>query len=151
MSGPPEQALASRGARLGARLVDAVIVLVALIVVMGVSGLLQYVGPQNTVYQIVIAVLCVIGMVAVLLSEPVLTWKYGATLGKRLLGLRVARLDDGQNLSGGRAFGRWAAGLAMSVVPFLSLLNVLWCCWDAPYRQCLHDKSVNSVVVRRTL
>lgn len=37
----------------------------------------------------------------------------------------------------------------MAVVPFLSTLNVLWCCWDQPNRQCLHDKVVSSVVVKQ--
>ncbi|MFK4273751.1 RDD family protein, partial [Streptomyces milbemycinicus] len=27
------------------------------------------------------------------------------------------------------------------------LINVLWCTWDRPYRQCLHDKAAKTVVV----
>ena len=88
-----------------------------------------------------------IGLVAVLLYEPILTWKYGATLGKRALGLRVAVLDNGQSPSAGRAFGRWVSAIAMGFVPFLGLINVLWCLWDTPYRQCLHDKAAGTVVV----
>ncbi len=35
-----------------------------------------------------------------------------------------------------------------SVVPFFYLLDLLWQLWDQPYRQCLHDKITNTIVVR---
>ena len=146
-SGPPPEALANQGARLAARVLDIVVIVVALGVVLGFFSLLQQLW-SNTGYLIITAVLGMICSAAVLCYEPILTWKYGATLGKRTLGLRVARLDNAQNLSAGRAFGRWLSAIAMGFVPFLGLLNVLWCCWDAPYRQCLHDKAASSVVVK---
>jgi len=34
------------------------------------------------------------------------------------------------------------------VVPFFYLLDLLWQLWDQPYRQCLHDKITNTIVVR---
>jgi hypothetical protein len=27
------------------------------------------------------------------------------------------------------------------------LINVLWCTWDDPYHQCIHDKAAKTVVV----
>jgi|SRR5579884_3538056 len=146
VSGPPPQALANQGARLAARIIDIVVIIVALGVVLGFFALLQQLW-QNTGYLIVTAILGLICSVAVLLYEPILTWKDGATLGKRALGLRVAVLDTGQSPSAGRAFGRWVSAIAMGFVPFLGLINVLWCLWDSPYRQCLHDKAAGTVVV----
>jgi uncharacterized RDD family membrane protein YckC len=147
LGGPPQGALASQGTRLAARLLDMVIILAALGVVIGIISVLQLLW-QNTGYLMVTAVLGMLCGVAVLCSEPILTWRYGATLGKRALGLRVARLDNGQRLTPGGAFGRWISSTVMGFIPFLGLLNVLWCCWDTPYRQCLHDKAAGSVVVR---
>jgi uncharacterized RDD family membrane protein YckC len=37
---------------------------------------------------------------------------------------------------------------AVCVGALFWLLNVLWCTWDQPYRQCLHDKAAKTVVVR---
>lgn len=32
-------------------------------------------------------------------------------------------------------------------MPFLGLLDVLWCLWDKPFQQCPHDKAAYSVVL----
>jgi uncharacterized RDD family membrane protein YckC len=81
----------------------------------------------------------------------------GATLGKRLMRIRVADQYDGSSIGPGRAFLRWVLigafwiGAADGTVigAFLSLpglLNLLWPLWD-PQRQAWHDKLANSVVV----
>jgi hypothetical protein len=31
---------------------------------------------------------------------------------------------------------------------YVGLLDPLWCLWDKPYRQCLHDKPAKTVVVK---
>jgi len=71
----------------------------------------------------------------------------GATLGKRLLKIRVADLQDGSRVGVGRAFLRWiVAGLFWTFLYVPGVLNLLWPLWD-PQRQSWHDKIVNSVVV----
>jgi uncharacterized RDD family membrane protein YckC len=67
----------------------------------------------------------------------------GQTLGKRLLGIRVRRLD-GQPLNWWVAFeraGGYAAGFATGLLGFAQVY------WDAN-RQCIHDRIVGTVVVR---
>ena len=66
------------------------------------------------------------------------------TPGKRMLGLRVLREDNGQPVSVGLGIGR----------KFLGFVNVITCCigglwplWDEK-RQALHDKIVKTVVVK---
>lgn len=57
-------------------------------------------------------------------------------------------LHTGERLSFPRAVGRelvWLAGILFG--PF-GLVNQLFCTWDRPYQQCLHDKLSNSVTVR---
>jgi uncharacterized RDD family membrane protein YckC len=79
----------------------------------------------------------------------------GQTLGKRLLGIKVVRVESEERLGFGRAFRRWGR---------LGLPTLLWSCWgigfllqiidclfvaiDRPLRQALHDKAANTVVVR---
>lgn len=70
------------------------------------------------------------------------TWK-GRTLGKRLFGCRVARLD-GKPLTWWHAFNRaggYAASLATGLLGFAELL------WD-PNRQALHDRISGTVVLK---
>jgi uncharacterized RDD family membrane protein YckC len=75
----------------------------------------------------------------------------GQTLGKRLLGIRVQRLD-GSRLTFWQSVRRWLV-LAIPAMLLqgwglpLQLVDCAWCTWDKPLRQCLHDKSVLTVVV----
>jgi uncharacterized RDD family membrane protein YckC len=77
----------------------------------------------------------------------------GQTLGKMALKIRVANFSDG-SVPGSAGWVRAAVfalpGIlsAVCVGALFWLLNVLWCTWDQPYRQCLHDKAAKTVVVR---
>jgi uncharacterized RDD family membrane protein YckC len=71
----------------------------------------------------------------------------GATLGKRLMRIRLADQYDGNPIGPGRAFLRWVLIGAFWVLLYLpGLINLLWPLWD-PQRQAWHDKLANSVVV----
>ncbi len=76
--------------------------------------------------------------------EAILTHRYGQTLGKKLLGIKVVRVQDGRNQSFGGALGRVAMRIVLSNI----YVDDLWCLWDKPWRQCLHDKVVKTVVVK---
>ncbi len=72
-----------------------------------------------------------------------LSWWKGQTLGKRLLGIRVLRLD-GEPITWWVAFeraGGYAAGFATGLLGFAQIF------WDAN-RQAIHDRIVGTVVVR---
>ncbi|WP_129842344.1 RDD family protein [Streptomyces sp. RFCAC02] len=75
----------------------------------------------------------------------------GQTLGKMAVRIRVAMLDDGAVPRGNAAWNRAAVYSLPQLVPCIGFLfwlfNVLFCTWDQPYRQCLHDKSARTVVV----
>src|SRR5439155_11146488 len=70
----------------------------------------------------------------------------GRTPGKRLLGVRVVRLD-GQPMTWWSSWGRYG-GYAASAVT--GLMGFAECLWDRN-RQCLHDKAAATVVVREGL
>ena len=72
-----------------------------------------------------------------------LTWWKGQTVGKRMLGIRVVRLD-GEPITWWTAFeraGGYAAGFATGLLGFAQVY------WDAN-RQAIHDRIVGTVVVR---
>ena len=72
-----------------------------------------------------------------------LSWWKGQTVGKRLLGIRVLRLD-GEPVTWWTAFeraGGYAAGFATGLLGFAQVY------WDAN-RQAIHDRIVGTVVVR---
>ena len=79
---------------------------------------------------------------AALYMTVFLSWWNGQTIGKRLLGIRVVRLDGGP-ITWWIAFeraGGYAAGLATGLLGFAQV----W--WDAN-RQAIHDRIVGTVVV----
>ena len=77
-------------------------------------------------------------------------YKRASTVGKRVMKLRIIRLDDSREpLTRGIAVRRWVVGhLVGGFVPFFSYLDGFWQLWDKPFQQCLHDKWANTVVVK---
>jgi uncharacterized RDD family membrane protein YckC len=85
-----------------------------------------------------------------------------ATIGQRLLGLRVVAADDQPPLGWARAAVRWAilfgwalAGIASAVSGIFTFVALLWpvalliTAWRHPQRQGLHDRYAQSMVIRR--
>jgi uncharacterized RDD family membrane protein YckC len=81
---------------------------------------------------------------------PATAWR-GQTLGKRLFEIRVVRYD-GNPLGFGLSFARWfimaLPNVALGWLAPFQVADVLWCTWDRPLRQCLHDKRARGVVVQ---
>jgi len=75
----------------------------------------------------------------------------GQSLGKKVVGIQVVRAAHGDPIGVGAGFGRWGITLVMGFVPFVSfiivLLDYLWPLWDDK-NQSLHDKVVSSIVIR---
>jgi uncharacterized RDD family membrane protein YckC len=86
------------------------------------------------------------------LYEGLMLSRSGQTVGKRLMHLRVAILRNGQVPGGAPAWVRAGIYHIPTLVPCLGflfwLVNVLFCTWDKPYQQCVHDKGAKTVVVR---
>ncbi|GAA2400168.1 hypothetical protein Cme02nite_59300 [Catellatospora methionotrophica] len=73
----------------------------------------------------------------------------GETVGKRVLKLRVVKVQPGQALTRGDLTKRWAVERVGGVfIPMFSYLDGLWQLWDKPLQQCLHDKAAQTVVVK---
>ncbi|MEI5134006.1 RDD family protein [Streptomyces libani] len=147
--GPAPRILGNRGLRLLALLIDVVLAVTVLFLVTTGVGLVVTFGDSKDNSPFYLGVLVAVALL--FLYSPLLTARCGGTLGKLLCGLSVVRLADGSPLSYGAALGRHLAHLGMRLVPVLGLLDPLACCWDRTLRQCLHDKVVGSLVIRRSM
>ncbi|MEW2417740.1 RDD family protein [Streptomyces sp. NPDC046866] len=152
--------LAPFGKRLGARVLDVLLVLVPLFLIQLAFGTNRYVVETNKGEDISEVLtksysgrglaMTLISVVAYIGYDWWLTHKDGRTVGKKALGLRVAMLNDGSVPPSGAAFARAA-------VLWLPTLVCCACLWplalivsmlvDKPYKQALHDKVAKTVVV----
>lgn len=166
--GGPAAPLAGWWARVGASIIDTLVIVVPLAVCFVVLFVVTGVGSEDfnsetddippipRAFLVGLLVLFVIWFVVALLY-PGMTMsrkggRNGQTLGKQLLGIRVLR-DDGQPVSFGFALLREVVikGLLVGQIGgFLLyipvLLNYLWPLWDES-SQALHDKLVKTHVV----
>lgn len=163
---PDGMALASPGKRLGAYVVDYLILTVISLIVMTVflfvivgggalSGVFDTTTSSNGEPPPGFFVL-VVGGYALLLAvlTVVSLWYYilrvrqvGATPGKQLLGLRVRTFHTDGQLTWAQVWGRYGLpGIVHSFFFVTFFVDVLWLLFDK-HRQTLHDKAVGTVVV----
>ncbi|MFC9297198.1 RDD family protein [Streptomyces sp. NPDC057011] len=83
-----------------------------------------------------------------LLYSPLAVSRWGATPGKRALGLEVVTLKDGGRLGYGAALIRHAANLVVTGTPVLCVANASSIVFS-PTGSGLHDKTVGSKVIHR--
>jgi uncharacterized RDD family membrane protein YckC len=104
----------------------------------------------------ILVAIAVIGIITVVLGsqyvyevEIPLRWN-GQTPGKRALKIAIAPLEPGTRLGRGQLAGRYGLLLLANLLSncYIGLLDPLWCLWDKPYRQCLHDKPPKTVVIK---
>ncbi len=174
---PPGFVLASPGARLAARLVDLVAVLIlgaianAWFAIHWWQSFYPYLmqvyrldpaatnnqdlpQPPEDATTLLLMILVVTTAVWFAYEVPD-NANSGQTLGKRLLGIKVMRLESTQRLGFGRAWRRWSRlGLPTLVwsccgIGFvLQFVDCLFVAVDRPLHQALHDKAAATVVVR---
>jgi uncharacterized RDD family membrane protein YckC len=155
-SGWEGRPLASWGSRVGAQLIDWLVLLIPAVIL----GVLLAAGLDDpSWWEIVGAVVLyvlIIGAVS-LLYAPLLMMRQGPrngqTLGKQLFGITVVR-DNGEQLGFAWSALRevviknLAVGIASAIIPLIPwLLDNLWPLWDDQNR-ALHDMAAQTHVVR---
>jgi uncharacterized RDD family membrane protein YckC len=150
--------LASRGSRLGAVLLDQLFVLILLLP--GLWQLLQpfmkdmQAGrsptPEEIVAQLAPALpLLIIPILVFVIVQIVLLVKHGQTVGKKLLGIRIVKLNGSNpgfvSVIIMRSFLPGLIGGIPAVGPFFSLVNVLLIFRED--RRCIHDLMAGTIVV----
>jgi uncharacterized RDD family membrane protein YckC len=138
--------LANRGKRLLARIIDALLVGIPIGVILAFAfGGYDYDSTWRSFWQDLIYALVYFAYDGYMLTTR------GQTFGKKWLRIRVAMLENGANPAGRPGWTRAAVYSLPPIVPCCGavfwLVNVLWCLWDNPYHQCLHDKAARTVVV----
>ncbi|MFF1836892.1 RDD family protein [Streptomyces sp. NPDC058231] len=129
--------LAHWGLRLGAFLIDVLILCVPYILV-GIGG-----GIGGTVGGI----LAVIGLIVLIGAAIWMLYKEGTTgqtVGKKAVGIRLLRESDGQPIGFGMAFVRRVAHFLDSAACYIGWL---WPLWDAK-KQTFADKVCSTLVVK---
>lgn len=146
--------LADPGSRLVARIIDGLVSLAVIAVGFVITIFLQEflspgsqngTGPATDAWAIVRVLILVGGTVG---YEWLMIARGGATVGKRAMKIRVVRSVDRRPVGTGAAAGRAFLVLVFGNLPCIGILDELWLLWDRPLVQCLHDKPVNTVVIR---
>ena len=146
--------LASFGKRVGATLIDGIIVggvMMVLFFAVMLPIFYALVRPKES--QIAIG-LFIFGWFVLLLLQLLVGAAYhvfsiarwGQTLGNRAVGTKVVRFVDGGDVTTGAAFGRYGMTLLLTLTQIGLLLDGLWVLWDEQ-QQTLHDKVANTAVI----
>lgn len=134
-------ALATWGSRVGASLIDSLI-LIAIIVVAVVAGvLLGTVSEALSVLLLGVGYVAAFGFYLWQLSVQGVT---GQTIGKKQLGIRLLCERDGRPVGAGLSIGRAFLHVVDSIPCYV---GYLWPLWDAK-KQTFADKILSTVVVR---
>jgi uncharacterized RDD family membrane protein YckC len=146
--GPPGEDVVLSGwwRRAGALLVDSLLVFAVIAIVFGlafgVAAIDETIGGILLLLSIVFT-----------LAAPIWYWIYytgrapGQTVGKKALGIRVRNADQDRPIGYGAAAGRYLITVVFGIFYIPALLDYLWPLWDSR-NQSLHDKVVNSIVVK---
>jgi uncharacterized RDD family membrane protein YckC len=177
---PGGQALAAPGLRLAARVIDILIVLGLNVIANGyfVYLLLREIMPTTEAMNSRITagepIADVLGSMPtptgraqvlqwVILLVAALVWagyevpaiaRTGQTFGKRVVGIKVVRLDGQEPVGAGRSLRRWnVLGVPLlfpfcCVGPLIQLVDCSWLLFDRPLQQALHDKAAQTAVVQ---
>jgi uncharacterized RDD family membrane protein YckC len=161
-----EMVEATRGARLAAAIIDFLAVggVAAIIGILAAIALPAYATYQKRaaaagagvhasggggVVAIVIGLLALAAIAGIFVYTAVLVYRYGQTIGKRAMGIRVVRTDGSRVGFGRFIFLRWLPVTILSMIPLLgyviSLLDVLLIFREN--RLCVHDNIADTKVV----
>jgi uncharacterized RDD family membrane protein YckC len=154
--------LASWGSRLGAYLIDALVLLIpgVILFVLIVGGAIGISGDEDVAAGAAIGAFILFFIVFAIISllyAPLLMMRQGQhngqTWGKQVVGIQAVR-DNGQPFTFGSAALRevvlkgLAVGIASSIIPILPwFLNFFWPLWDDENR-ALHDMAASTHVIK---
>jgi uncharacterized RDD family membrane protein YckC len=145
-----DEELAGRGTRLAAAIIDSLILgLVIWPYAMSTDYWTR--AMQDQIEMSDLLQLSLVSLLGFLVLHGYLLHKYGQTIGKRLLGIRIVSATDGQIVSLGKIFGlRYVPIQIASVIPvvgnILPIIDVLFIFRED--RRCLHDLIAGTKVIK---
>ena len=141
--------LAGRGARLGAAIIDSLIMVVIWAPVMFFTGYFRRAAEGSLGVGTMVGY-AIAGFIVFVLVQSYPLANRGQTWGKRMLAIRIATLDGGQPTLGTLLLRRYLPIQAISSIPLLggllSIANVLFI--FRADRRCVHDLIAGTKVVR---
>jgi uncharacterized RDD family membrane protein YckC len=149
---PAELTLADRGTRLGAAILDGLASLIFVLPALVLIPMMENNGGQepNPVLVGTMVVLMVGGLIALLVVNLMWLHKYGQTIGKRILKIKVLRADGSRCALSRIVFARWLPVTLLGQVPLIGpiagLVDALMIFRED--RRCLHDLIADTIVVR---
>ena len=145
-----QRSLASPLRRLGARLIDSVILFIPTFIVAFIVTAIAIDSDSGIEGIGYILVITALGALFGILYEVTLVATRGQTLGKMATGIVIIRSDSGLLPGWGKATGRWALPTALVFVPIVGGLIALVCylslTWGGNH-QGWHDKVAGTYVV----
>ena len=146
------QELADRGARLAAKILDGLIGIggIGIMAAIMIPVALTQGDSASKTRFIMVALLGVALTLGVLAWNLTWLYRYGQTIGKRIVKIKIVR-SDGDRASLGRILGlRIILVTILESIPFLgglfSLVNICFIFRDD--RRCIHDLMADTVVVK---
>ena len=141
------EGLAGRGARLGAYVIDWLIVMIVSFVVAYFAGLFERVLQQDATATLWIAL---IGLAVYAVINLRLLAQHGQTVGKRLVGVRIVDAATRRIVPVWKSFGlRVVVIQAVAYIPLVGgiffLVDILFIFGER--RRCLHDHLAGTLVV----
>jgi len=112
------------------------------------------VGPEGDPAGFLLGLLGLLGVVVLItlainyVYDVEMMWRSGQTIGKRVMKIRVQPVDPSLALTRRMALKRYAVSMVTSLIPGLAWVDGLWQLWDKPWRQCLHDKFAQTLVIK---
>lgn len=142
--------LASRGQRLGATLLDAIISLIVTVPLMYTTGVFDYSKTgQRPPFTLTLS-LALIGFIFFLLVHGYFLRRDGQTVGKKLVGIRIAGLDNGIPQFSRIILFRYLPISCVGVIPIvgqiLAMIDPLFIFRSD--RRCVHDLIAKTKVVK---
>lgn len=144
-----ETVLAGRGSRLGAAIIDTIILILFQLAVNLLFGLDIYntVSPPGMLTMLMLQLL---GMAFYLAINYKLLATSGQSIGKKLMNIRIVR-TDGSKVDINRILLRrlapvWIVSAIPKVGPFVAMVDVLFIFRES--RKCLHDDIADTIVVK---
>lgn len=149
MGNGEQKELAGMGSRLGARIIDWILVVVASVIVLIVlfGGLGR---TERGFFAALFLSLLVIAAI-VLLYEWTMIAVLGQTLGKKWTGVKVIRADNGAVPGWGKSFVRWLIPGLVNIIPVVGNIAFLLVYLSPVFsktRQGWHDMAAATVVVK---
>lgn len=141
---------AERGTRLGASVLDAVIGMTMMYLPIVLAAFIASAGDRSAGVIVVAVLVGLSGFTVWSYLTYINVKRTGQSLGKKMLGIRVVRVD-GSPATVGRIF--WLRNVLNGLFSAVPILGTLYGLIDALFifsesRQCLHDRLADTIVVK---